>query len=113
MSEQAKQIYRVIRTEEFQRWKDRFKSKDIEVIRRISARELGMTLGLFGYTRSVGKGVSESKIDFGPGYRIYYTIRKNVVVVLLAGGTKKTQNDDIQFAQKLAAGLSEEFFEEI
>ncbi|WP_367892040.1 type II toxin-antitoxin system RelE/ParE family toxin [Turicimonas muris] len=48
-----------------------------------------MTQGHFGHTRSVGEGVSETKIDFGCGYRIYYTVRMNVVVILLCGGNKK------------------------
>ncbi|WP_350338265.1 type II toxin-antitoxin system RelE/ParE family toxin [Turicimonas muris] len=48
-----------------------------------------MTQGHFGHTRSVGEGVSETKIDFGCGYRIYYTVQMNVVVILLCGGNKK------------------------
>ncbi|MBS4768513.1 MAG: hypothetical protein KHX26_06370 [Burkholderiales bacterium] len=51
--------------------------------------------------RSLGEGVSETKIDFGYGYHIYYTIRMNVVVILLCGGNKKTQQRDIDMAKNL------------
>lgn len=67
-----------------------------------------MTEGRFGHTRSVGKGVTETKIDFGPGYRLYYTIRQNVVIVLLIGGDKTTQQQDILRAQDFAANLPED-----
>lgn len=101
--------YRVIPTEHFDKWLNSFKRKDFEVVRRVVARQLAMTQGHFGQVRSVGEGVSESKIDFGPGYRLYFTIRKNVVVVLLLGGDKKTQSADIALAKKLAKTLPDDF----
>jgi len=53
-------------------------------------------------TRSVGAGVVEMKIDFGPGYRVYFVQRGDVVIVLLCGGDKSTQDNDIQRAKALA-----------
>lgn len=64
-----------------------------------------MTQGHFGHTRSVVEGVSETKIDFGCGGRIYDTVRVNVVVIFLCGGNKKTQQRDIELAKKLAKNL--------
>lgn len=52
-------------------------------------------------------GVSELKIDFGPGYRVYYTERKGVLIILLAGGDKSSQQKDIETALALARGLLE------
>lgn len=57
--------------------------------------------GNFSNVKSAGKGVSEYKVDFGPGYRIYFGQEGDVVVILLGGGTKKTQEKDIQIAQAL------------
>jgi putative addiction module killer protein len=58
-----------------------------------------------GKHRNLAGGVSELKIDVGPGYRVYYTQRGNMVVVLLAGGNKSTQQQDIATALQLAANL--------
>ena len=59
-------------------------------------------MGLFGDVRTVGGGVSEMKIDYGPGYRLYYTIRQGKLVVLLVGGDKSSQSRDIVSARRLA-----------
>jgi putative addiction module killer protein len=56
--------------------------------------------------RSVGSGLSEMKIDLGPGYRIYYTIRKRFLVFVLCGGDKSTQDGDIKAAKKLADSVT-------
>ena len=53
----------------------------------------------------VGKGVSELRIDYGPGYRVYFRRQGDTVVVLLAGGDKRTQSDDIETALRLAGNL--------
>ena len=58
-----------------------------------------------GDVRPVGGGVSELRIDYGPGYRVYFTQVGRKIVVLLGGGTKKTQDSDIRSAVKLAEGL--------
>ena len=64
-----------------------------------------MQTGNFGDTRSVGKGVRELRIHYGPGYRVYFAQRGSVVVVLLCGGEKNSQQADIVKAQELAARL--------
>ena len=58
-----------------------------------------------GDVRPVGEGVSELRIDYGPGYRVYFRRQGNTVLVLLAGGDKRTQNDDIETALRLARDL--------
>ncbi len=68
----------------------------------IGKRLARIELGLFGDMRSVGEGVSELRIDFGPGYRVYFTRRGLVVVILLCGGDKASQSRDIARAQTLA-----------
>ena len=57
------------------------------------------SLGNFGDSKSVGQGVLEMRIDFGPGYRIYYGIHKDDLILLLMGGSKRTQQNDIEKAQ--------------
>lgn len=64
-----------------------------------------MSLGHFGDVKAVGGGISELRIDHGPGYRVYFTQRGTTLVVLLAGGIKDTQQRDIERARRLAAGL--------
>lgn len=88
-------------TEEFQKWLDSFKPNDRVALQRINARLRNMTNGHFGQTRPVGEVVIESKIDFGPGYRIYFARRGKVIVLLLLGGSKKTQSKDIERAKEI------------
>jgi putative addiction module killer protein len=64
-----------------------------------------METGNPGDTRSVGHGILEMRIDYGPGYRIYYVPRGAQIVILLCGGDKRTQQQDIKRAQKLAETL--------
>ena len=64
-----------------------------------------MQLGNFGDAKSVGAGVFELRFDFGPGYRVYYTERNGEIAVLLAGGDKSTQKQDIEKAKELAATI--------
>ena len=70
----------------------------VAIARRIEQAENGN----LGKTRSVGSGVSEMKIDLGPGYRVYFTVRGREVIVLLAGGDKSSQTADIRRAHALA-----------
>ena len=66
-----------------------------------------MEVGHFGDTRPVSKGVRELRIPYGPGYRVYFVQRGSIVVVLLCGGEKKTQQADISKAQELAGELED------
>ena len=81
------------------------KLRDRQARTRIDARVRRLALGNAGDARSVGKGVSELRIDYGPGYRVYFTQRSQTLVVLLAGGDKDSQQRDIAAAQALAARI--------
>lgn len=71
----------------------------IKVIRQVDRMELGN----FGDAKPVGEGVSETRIDYGPGYRIYHAKVGNKVIILLSGGDKSTQNRDIKTAKVFLA----------
>ena len=90
-------------TDDYVRWFERL--RDREARARILARIRRLSLGNPGVVKSVGEGISELKIDYGPGYRVYYKQRGETLVVLLAGGDKKSQQKDIKRAQELARGL--------
>jgi putative addiction module killer protein len=72
---------------------------------RIEVRIRRLQLGNPGDAKPVGEGVSELRIDYGPGYRVYFAKRGRRLVVLLAGGDKRTQDRDIQTALELARSL--------
>jgi putative addiction module killer protein len=72
---------------------------------RIQARIERLATGNPGDVKPVGEGVSELRIDYGPGYRVYYTKRGKTVIILLAGGSKSTQSSDIKTALDLAREL--------
>ncbi len=72
---------------------------------RIQARIRRLSLGNAGDVKSVGEGVSEMRIDYGPGYRVYFCQRGSTLVILLAGGDKSTQDKDIAMAHALAREL--------
>ena len=90
-------------TEEFDKWERDL--KDREAVARIRVRIRRLSLGNPGQVRSLKGGVSEMKIDFGPGYRVYYTERAHEIVILLCGGAKKSQREDIALAQSLGTRL--------
>ena len=93
-------------TEEFQKWHESL--KDNRAIFKIQNKIDLMAQGSFGNSRSVGKGVTESVIEYGPGYRIYFGRKGKKLVVLLAGSQKKDQQKSIEEAQKIWADLKEE-----
>ena len=90
----------VRQTIEFSDWLHRL--KDVNAVARIVARIRRMELGNPGDARSVGSGVMEMRIAYGPGYRVYYVHRGMEIVILLCGGDKRTQRKDIKRAQALA-----------
>lgn len=79
--------------------------RDRQARARIDVRIRRLSLGNPGDVRPVGEGVSELRIDYGPGYRVYFVQRGSTVVILLAGGDKHTQEQDIRTALNLARGL--------
>ena len=79
--------------------------RDVTAKARILVRLRRISLGNFGEKRDLGDGVSELKFTFGPGYRIYYTMRAGEMVILLAGGDKSSQSADIAKAKELAKNL--------
>jgi len=93
----------VRQTKEFSVWLRRL--KDANAVARIVARIRRMEEGNPGDTRSVGKGVMEMRIAYGPCYRIYYLSRGAQMVILHCGGDKRTQRQDIEQAQILAEAL--------
>ncbi len=82
--------------------------RDVRAVARIQIRIDRMEMGNLGDVKSVGEGVSELRVDYGPGYRVYFTKRGQTILVLLCGGDKRTQNSDIATAQKLVKELKHE-----
>jgi putative addiction module killer protein len=92
-------------TEQFTDWFDRLSDRDARA--RINVRIRRLSLGNPGDVKPVGAGVSELRIDYGPGYRIYFVRFGEDVILLLAGGDKRTQAQDIQNAIELVRVLRE------
>ena len=90
-------------TDTFSRWLRALRDRDARS--RVLARIQRLALGNPGDVAPVGEGVSELRIDYGPGYRVYFVQRGAMLIVLLAGGDKRTQNRDIQTALSLARDL--------
>ncbi len=99
-------MFTVRLTEEFQRWLDHLTDKRAQV--RIVARLRLAEAGNLGDWASVGGEVSEMRVHVGPGYRLYFTRRGGVLVIMLAGGDKSTQARDIKRARRIATELGEE-----
>jgi len=91
------------KTDVFAIWLDGL--RDIRARARILARIERLASGNPGDVRPVGQGVSELRIDYGPGYRVYYKQHGQLVIFLLAGGDKRTQAKDIETALRLAQNL--------
>ena len=91
--------YEVRQTEEFSKWLKKLKDAvaKVAIARRIDR----MKEGNFGDSKSVGSGVFELRVDVGKGYRVYFTNKNNKIVILLVGGDKSTQDEDIKIAKKM------------
>lgn len=96
-------MFEVRKTEVFANWLDSL--EDTRARARVLVRIERLAAGNPGDVKPVGGGVSEMRIDYGPGYRVYYTRAGRVLVVLLVGGDKTTQDADIKFAIELARKL--------
>ncbi|MDD5298780.1 MAG: type II toxin-antitoxin system RelE/ParE family toxin [Rhodocyclaceae bacterium] len=95
----------VRKTELFAKWLDDL--RDMLARARIQARIERLAAGNPGDVEPVGEGVSELRIHYGPGYRVYFKRRGQELIILLASGDKSTQGQDIKTALKLARNLSE------
>ena len=102
----SSQMVEVRQTAIFREW---FEHLDDERAReRIAQRIVRLQSGLMGDVRPVGGGVSELRIDHGPGYRVYFVRRGRVLIILLCGGDKGSQRRDIARARELAADVETE-----
>ncbi|MDP3350277.1 MAG: type II toxin-antitoxin system RelE/ParE family toxin [Hydrogenophaga sp.] len=92
-------------TETFRKWRTRLKDERARIL--VASRLDRLVFGLAGDAEPVGQGVSELRIHYGPGYRIYFQKRGSTIIVLLCGGDKSTQAKDIKAAKRLAEAWSE------
>ncbi len=95
----------ILRSDEFDLWLADL--RDDRARARIQARILRLSLGNPGDVKPVGEGISEMRIDHGPGYRVYFWQRGQVLILLLSGGDKSTQDKDIKAAKLIAARWKE------
>jgi len=91
-------------TQTFEHWLD---AQDKPVQKRVLQRVTRAQAGNFGDSKPVGEGVMEMRLDFGPGYRLYYTRRGETVYLLLVGGDKSTQQKDIERAKDIVRELGD------
>ena len=91
------------KTDVFARWLDGL--KDLRARARVQVRIERLAQGHPGDAKPLGEGVSEMRIDYGPGYRVYFVRQRRAIIVLLAGGSKRTQHGDIRKAIDLARNL--------
>lgn len=91
----------IFKSADFDRWLRRL--RDPRARARVEMRIRRLSLGNAGDVQPIGDGLSEMRIDYGPGYRVYYMQQVEILVVILCGGDKRTQRGDIARARKLAA----------
>jgi putative addiction module killer protein len=87
-------------TETFRKWRSRLKDERARAM--VASRLDRLAFGNPGDVKPVGQGISELRIDYGPGYRMYFRRRGNEIIILLCGGDKSTQAADIKTAKRLA-----------
>ena len=93
-------MYLIERTVEFETWLGALRDRRAREV--IATRLVRIQSGLLGDWKTVSAGVSEIRIDYGPGYRLYYTMREQVIVILLCGSDKRGQDRAIKLAKALA-----------
>jgi len=96
-------VIEIRQTETYADWFDSLRDRRAQA--RIDVRIRRLSLGNPGDVRPIGSGVSELRIDYGPGYRVYFVQRGPMLIILLGGGDKRTQERDIKKALELAQGL--------
>ena len=95
-------MYEIRTTDEFSVWLRRLKDANAKARVNLRIRRIELN-GNFGDVKPMGDGVSELRIDYGPGYRVYFAKRDKLVVLLLVGGDKSIQQRDIEKAKRLNA----------
>lgn len=98
-------MIKIKQTPTFAKWESQLKDKRVKTI--IATRLMRLANGLLGDVQPVGDGISELRIHYGSGYRIYFQRKGNFLVILLSGGNKSTQVRDIETAKQLAKEWSE------
>ncbi|MCY3816284.1 MAG: type II toxin-antitoxin system RelE/ParE family toxin [Gammaproteobacteria bacterium] len=96
-------MFEIRKTDVYAKWLDGL--RDARARARVLVRVERLAVGNPGDVRPVGEGVSELRIDYGPGYRVYFKKQARRIVILLAGGDKRTQSDDVKTALRLARNL--------
>ena len=98
----------IVQTESFRCWEQNVNDPRAKTL--IAARIFRLANGLPGDVKPVGEGISELRIHYGPGYRIYFKSQGNVLIILLSGGNKNSQDKDIILAKTLARSLENREF---
>ena len=96
-------MFAVRKTETYAKWLDSL--RDARARARVLVRVERLAAGNPGDVRPLGEGVSELRITYGPGYRVYFKKKARTIIVLLAGGDKRSQSNDVQTALRLARNL--------
>lgn len=98
-------VFEVRQSSIYRDWFDRLRDRQAKA--RIDARVRRLSMGNAGDVKSVGSGVSELRVDHGPGYRVYFSRKGKTIIVLLCGGDKRTQRADIERAIEIAKHWTE------
>jgi putative addiction module killer protein len=96
-------VFEVRKTDEFDNWLSAL--ADQQAVAKIASRIERLGLGNAGDVKPVGEGISEMRLTYGPGYRIYYKQTDKTIVLILCGGDKSTQDSDIKRAKEIAKQL--------
>lgn len=94
-------MYEILKSATFDTWLRGLRDRDARA--RIEVRIRRLSLGNSGQFRSLKNGINELKIDYGPGYRVYYTFKGKTLILLLCGGDKSSQSKDVRLATEIAA----------